>query len=145
MAHTLTTAEIYALHHTAVALRPDWHHNRPGSTWQKQLNDAGTPMTLQHAANFLHALRALVHYCDRKTDDGTHLMRTPNWYTGPGKHWEQTRPAEHADKLPPCEQHPEYGSVTSCKACKSEIAAGERPQDMLGKHYEHSPDEITPT
>lgn len=139
MAHTLTTAEIYALHHTAVALRPDWHHNRPGSTWQKQLTDAGTPMTLEHAQSFWHAINALHTYATQQTDDGTPVKRTPKYFLEAGKHWEQTRPAEHAEKLPPCEQHPEYGTTKSCKACKSEIAAGDRPDDKIGEVYEPPP------
>jgi hypothetical protein len=131
----MTTQQIHSLHHLAVALRPDWHNNRCGSTWQHALETNGTPMTLPHAEDFHHAIQALIHYATATTPEGTHRYKTPNLYVQDGTWWSETRPAETREKQPPCEQHPEYGTTTTCTACISEYKTGDRPENMIGKTY----------
>lgn len=145
MSHTMTSYEMHALHNFAVALRPDWANNRCGSTWQNTLGGN----TFPEAENFIHAMKALHAYATMQAADGTHVKRTPKLYPEPGDWWETTRPENAATKQPACEQHPDYGTITNCVACKSEIAAGERPENMLGKHYnpltpEGYPDVVQP-
>lgn len=132
MSHTMTRTEMYALHHFAVALRPDWHHNRCGSTWQNHLGGN----TFPHATDFLHAMRALHNYATMQTADGTPVKRTPKYFPDAGPWWDQTKPTETAPTLPPCDQHgTDYGNKESCTACWSEIKAGTRPHDKIGKIY----------
>jgi hypothetical protein len=132
----MTTQQIHSLHHLAVALRPDWHNNRCGSTWQTTLETNGTPMTLPHAEDFHHAIQALIHYATATTPEGNHRYRTPRLYVEAGEWWTATRPAKDSSKdIPACEDHPDYGNQQNCSACNSEIKAGHRPAEYRGKVY----------
>lgn len=134
MSHHLTRNQANALHYTALGLRDDWTHNRPGPKWQNMLD---TWPQIDHAENFQHCVAALTRYATMQADDGTHIKRTPDYFILDGTHWDDTRPSGSTEKQPPCEQHgTDYGNQRTCRACRSEIFAGDRPAEYLGKHYD---------
>lgn len=130
MTYKPTTTEGQALHQLAIALRPDWTRNDPGSTWY-----AKTSGTFPHAENFEHCIHALITYAT-ETKDGKHVKRTPNVYPEDGKHWQATRPAAAPTDRPGreaiCQDHTAYNKRT-CPVCTDEIDEGKRTPDQRGK------------
>ena len=145
MPFTPTQNEANALHHLALALRPDWAHNRPGPTWLAKLKEHGTPGTFPNTENFSHALQALIHYATATTPEGAPRYKTPDLYPLDGTWWTETRPKEDPAKLPPCEQHGNtYGNKNTCRACRSEYLAGHRPETHIGRNYNPTPNGVNP-
>lgn len=143
MAHRLNPTEADALHYHALALRPDWHTNRPGPTWTQVTGGNGRDITLYHADNYAHAHAALTTYATQ-TDP---RMRTPNLYPAEGTHWDTTRPHPGVAQPPtPCPDHPyDPRGATDCGGCWADIKAGDRPPGMLGQHFEVQGAEVDET
>ncbi|NIH70504.1 hypothetical protein [Auritidibacter ignavus] len=125
MAYKLSNAEGNALHHLAIALRPDWVRNRPGQVWHQRVTDS----TFPHAVSFLHTIHALIAYASPQAG-----MRTPNLFPQSGAHWDTTVPARSQEFLPRCQDH-DWEPATTCSACWADVKVGDRPRNMIGKHY----------
>ncbi|PXA77918.1 hypothetical protein [Auritidibacter sp. NML100628] len=132
MPYQLNSAEGNALHYLALALRPDWAHNKPGQVWRQQLRED----TFDQAENFTHAVQALIAYTAPEA-----RMRTPNLYPQPGAHWDKTAPARVRDASPRCVDH-NWEPASTCRACHADVKVGDRPRDMIGKHL---PAKTTPS
>lgn len=108
-------------------LNPAWDRN---GVWAALRKHAGDPVTFE--ATCLAAISSA-------TDPANHTRSTaeaPNtperiWFPGP--HW--PTPARAAlPRGPRCEDHPEEDAAT-CRCCASDVLAGDRPRDRIGKHY----------
>lgn len=125
-----TRDEYAALHYLAIALRPEWKNHPPGQKWATETKDR----TFPHAENFEHCLNAIWDYCTAQ-DEGKKKYKFPTLYPGEGDHWTTTVPIS-VEKNPrqPCPDHPhDPNNHWNCIGCRSEILAGDRPEDMQGK------------
>jgi len=118
-----------------LALRPDWAANNPGPKLAATNREHGLPGT-----NFDHCARALTAYATLTNDHGRYHYRTPDLYPRDGAYWETTAPdaGQRTKPKEPCPSHPDdpAGHWPNCGGCWSEIKAGDRPRDMLGKVYD---------
>lgn len=137
MSYKPTDVEGQALHQLAIALRPDWIRNKPGTTWYAKTSNG----VFVHAENFEHCIQALIAYATEQRD-GKPVKRTPDIYPDEGDHWETTRPIEHQrpGKQRPCQDHTAYSERT-CPVCADEIAARQRSPQQRGKRIR----KITPS
>lgn len=130
MPYTPTDPEGQALHQLAIALRPDWTRNDPGSTWYTR-----TGGSFPHAENYLHCVHALIAYATEPKDSKSY-KRTPDLYPEDGRHWEATRPTATPTDRPGresiCQDHTAYSKRT-CPICADEIDEGKRTPDQRGK------------
>jgi len=114
-----------------LAMRPDWTPNNPGRMLEAINEAEGFP-----GVDFGHCIRALAHYATATGDDGRHQYRTPDIYPRDGKHWTVTAPETwQRPKAPACVDHPEQDGPT-CRCCWADVKTGQRPAEMIGKHYE---------
>lgn len=133
LAYQPTRDEGNALHFLALALRPEWAKNPPGQIWQSKISNS----TFPHAESFEHCLNALVDYCKAQRQ-GKPKYTHPTLFPDEGDHWKQTVPRD-LEKNPrePCPDHKfDRNNRWNCIGCKSEIKAGQRPPEYLGKPYE---------
>lgn len=135
LAYQITRAEGNALNYLALALRPEWtprtkDGKSPGAIWLQEIEH----LTFPHAESFDHCMSALVDYC-RAEKNGKPRYTHPTLYPGEGDHWTRTVPVS-VEKNPrtPCKDHPDDpNNHWNCIGCRSEILAGDRPEDMQGK------------
>lgn len=132
MVFQLTNQEGQRLTAIMLAMRPDWVKNNP----EKILADAN--MTGLPGQDFGHSLRALAAYCTARDESGWQY-RTPNLYIQDGKYWTSTAPTNWVrPKAPMCKDHPESEAPT-CRGCHADVKVGDRPADMIGRHYTPPP------
>ena len=114
-----------------LAMRPDWTPNNPGRMLEAINEAEGFP-----GVDFGHCIRALAHYATATGDDGRHQYRTPDIFPRDGKHWTVTAPETwQRPKAPDCPDH--IGeSAPTCRGCHADVKCGQRPAEMIGKHFE---------
>jgi len=131
----LSTQEGQRLTTAMLAMRPDWTPNKPGVMLAAINENEGLP-----GKDFGHALRALAHYATAQSDDGRHQYRTPDIYPRDGKHWTTTAPENWTKpKPPPCQVHIGEDGPT-CRCCIADVKLGDRPANMIGKHWQPDPE-----
>ena len=114
-----------------LAMRPDWTPNKPGQMlWE--INEAGG---LPLAEDFGHVVRALAAYATAKGPDGRHAKKIPDFFFEDGRHWSSTATGPvAAPRGPACEDHETF-SAHNCPCCWADFKVGERPKEMIGKHW----------
>lgn len=120
-----------ALTQLASALRPEWSPQSTGKVFSKANEGDGFP-----ARDFIHAVRALIEYATATGPSGAFAKKTPAYFHEPGAWWETTAPPPPPDEIRrPCEDHPTF-SAYRCPACVADVKCGQRPPEMVGRHYD---------